>query len=216
MIAQAGGNLLSDDGKSVTMNSQAGIDALSLWTDMALKDKTQMVPAGNNPIAWPRNFRASTIVLRTDVSEEEEIRLPRLKRTATVLLLTLLLSLMAGFATRGEAQAAQPGGGCNANNVHGMCFDTLPRLYCCSPAFLGWSGIYVGDRFPVSGKIGGGIRSDSLTMVYPSGRTASLPVTEGAAFRGDVSFDEEGQYTLQWTGPQGDVMKRVFYVAYQV
>jgi sn-glycerol 3-phosphate transport system substrate-binding protein len=51
MIAQAGGSLLSDDGKSVTMNSQAGIDALSLWTDMALKDKTQMVPTGNNPIA---------------------------------------------------------------------------------------------------------------------------------------------------------------------
>lgn len=48
MVAQAGGSVLNDEGTEVTVNSPAGIKALTLWTDMILEDGTQAISIG-----WP-------------------------------------------------------------------------------------------------------------------------------------------------------------------
>lgn len=102
---------------------------------------------------------------------------------------------------------------CDPKTVWGFCLNTLPRLACCSEAAVAWSGIVVGQRFPVSGRI----HPDSFVPAvqkglrviprdkqavrvaevrFPSGRRVALPVDANGTFRGTVTFDEEGAYSL--------------------
>lgn len=88
---------------------------------------------------------------------------------------------------------------CRETNIWGVCFDTLPKLHCCSAAFLGWSQIVVGDRFPVAGTMMQGEPYESATalqITFPSGRTERIPVRPDGRFSGVVTFDEEGYYVL--------------------
>lgn len=96
-------------------------------------------------------------------------------------------------------EAAEVARGCRVENYWGTCFDTLPKLHCCSAAFLGWSEIVVGDRFPVSGNMAQGEPhqpATGLLITYPSGRTVTIPVAANGRFHQTVAFDEEGGYTV--------------------
>jgi len=111
------------------------------------------------------------------------------------LLLLVILILIGASAV---PVAAQPVG-CRAEGYPGYCFDTLPKLHCCSAAFLGWSEITVGDQFPVTGKVAqpnGEPQATALQIRFPSGRTVSLPVDSTGGFRELIRFDEEGVYEL--------------------
>ncbi len=47
-LVQNGGNWLSEDGKTITINSEAGVKALQQWVDLALKYHVAATPGGYN------------------------------------------------------------------------------------------------------------------------------------------------------------------------
>lgn len=117
----------------------------------------------------------------------------------------LIVALLMAFTLVGEqrwqarAEAADTARGCRVDNYWGSCFDTLPKLHCCSAAFLGWSEIVVGDRFPVSGNMTQTEPFEPATALkisFPSGREVAIPVEPSGRFAEMVAFDEEGNYTL--------------------
>jgi len=129
---------------------------------------------------------------------------------ATVLLLMLLASACSpspALDPAADAESTQQAdlqpessGGCTIDAYWGVCFDTLPKLHCCSAAFLGWSEIVVGDSFPVAGRMKQDYSfkqpADALWITFPSGRKAQIPVESSGRFSGMVTFDEEGLYRL--------------------
>lgn len=99
MVAQAGGSVLNEEGTEVVVNSPAGVKALSLWTDMILKDQTQAISLG-----WPP--------ARADFVNEKAAMI--FESTAN---LSVLLNEIAGrfelgvaFAPRDERYAVATGG----------------------------------------------------------------------------------------------------------
>ena len=97
------------------------------------------------------------------------------------------------------APQADSSRGCQMDYFWGVCFDTLPKLHCCSAAFLGWSEIVVGDSFPVAGNMTQGEPFEparALRITFPSGREVEIPVEPSGRFSEMVTFDEEGIYRL--------------------
>lgn len=126
-----------------------------------------------------------------------------------VLMLTLVSAcspLVSSDPTTGADSAQQTGpqpastGGCKIDTYWGICFNTLPKLHCCSGAFLGWSEIVVGDSFPMAGRLEQEDRYElpatALWITFPSGRKAQIPVDSSGRFAAMVTFDEEGLYRL--------------------
>lgn len=114
-------------------------------------------------------------------------------RAALAALLTILVATV--WPAPGGA------GSCDPQTVWGLCVNTLPRLVCCSQAYLGWSQVIVGDTFPLSGRVfrdagPGQSPPHALVLVYPSGREVRLALDPAGSFREVVSFDEEGVYHL--------------------
>lgn len=104
------------------------------------------------------------------------------------------------------AVPAAPQTGCTPSPVYGgVCYETLPKLSCCSAAYLGWSQILVGDRFPLTGRVEG--RTGQLPLTFPSGKVVPIALSADGSFSQFVTFDEEGTYRLGDTQP--------FRVAYQ-
>ncbi len=131
--------------------------------------------------------------------------------------LTLLLALIAVVGLTAPPARADTMT-CKAEGFPGYCLETLPKLHCCSAAFLGWSEIVVGDSFPVAGQVArieGEPSVTGLRIEYPSGQTVSLPVGADGRFREMVAFSEEGAYRLfQITGDRTIEMGS-FDVAYR-
>lgn len=131
--------------------------------------------------------------------------------------LALLITLI-GFTAPGPAPARAAGPTCEDSDYWGLCFDTLPKLVCCTAAFLGWSEIVVGDTFPVSGRVAQGPgqpHTAAIRIIFPSGKEVSIPVGADGTFHQVVSFDEEGAYRVAWgTGPETTEHVR-FTVAYR-
>ncbi|MFO7172622.1 MAG: hypothetical protein DIU70_006615 [Bacillota bacterium] len=90
-------------------------------------------------------------------------------------------------------------------SASGLCLETLPRLYCCSAAYLGWSQITVGDRLPLAGAVAqdpdAPHPTTALRLVYPSGRTVEIPVGPDGSFHQEIAYDEEGHYRLYRANP---------------
>lgn len=121
------------------------------------------------------------------------------RKIALIAALLLAATLVVQPPAVPAAEAAEPARGCRVTDYWGVCFDTLPKLHCCSAAFMGWSEIVVGDRFPVAGNM----KQDepfqpasALQITYPSGRTERIPVSADGRFAGVVTFDEEGYYRV--------------------
>ncbi|MFZ5814460.1 MAG: hypothetical protein ACOY93_04075 [Bacillota bacterium] len=109
--------------------------------------------------------------------------------------LLILLTLLSLTAFAAPAPAAPPV--CQGADFWGACFATLPKLHCCSAAFLGWSEIVVGDSFPVVGQVAQrGEGGDAVKIRFPSGRELTIPVAGDGTFRQVVTFDEEGSHGL--------------------
>lgn len=132
--------------------------------------------------------------------------------------LALIAALVLTAATPASARAVGDGTGCQAAGVWGACFETLPKLHCCSAAFLGWSEILVGDSFPVSGRLFQGEprgNAAALRITFPSGRSVTLPAGEDGRFMQEVTFDEEGNYSLARVTAEGEVQLGSFQVGYR-
>ncbi|MHB9146790.1 MAG: hypothetical protein ACYC5Y_15870 [Symbiobacteriia bacterium] len=91
--------------------------------------------------------------------------------------------------------------------VTGFDFEGLPKIYCCSSSFLGWSEIIAGSELPLKGRIVINQRDPSrhpalsLKLVSPSGKASSIPVSQDGSFNQTVRFDEDGLYHVyQVTG----------------
>lgn len=92
---------------------------------------------------------------------------------------------------------------CEPNPVaNGFCFLTLPKIYCCSAGYLGWSEIVVGSEIALKGRVIMNPGDPSarpvrgLRLVFPSGRELSIPVGPDGSFARAVRFDEEGVHRL--------------------
>ncbi|MFZ5827074.1 MAG: hypothetical protein ACOY94_22495 [Bacillota bacterium] len=126
--------------------------------------------------------------------------------------LIALFALLSLLAFAPPAPAAT----CRVTDFSGVCFDTLPKLWCCSAAFLGWSEITVGDSFPVTGKVDQSVeQTEALKLVFPSGRTVTLPVAADGSFREIVTFHEEGFHRLLKVTEGGEHEFGRFAVAYR-
>jgi sn-glycerol 3-phosphate transport system substrate-binding protein len=60
MVQQAGGSILSADGKKATVNEQPGQDALQFWVDLIHADKVMEMPQGEKYNAWDVTTKALT------------------------------------------------------------------------------------------------------------------------------------------------------------
>jgi hypothetical protein len=128
------------------------------------------------------------------------------KSLTLVALAALLFALFPLTAAGHSADTCEP------SPVYGdLCFDTLPKLVCCSAAYAGWSQVAVGDRLAVTGRVAADT-GDSLWLESPSGRRIAFAVSRDGTFREIVSFDEEGL----WKVGRGQAAVASFAVAYRV
>lgn len=139
----------------------------------------------------------------------------RNRRLAVLLMLFIMATMVPVMA---RADAAEPD--CSLErSVWGVCFATLPKLVCCSGAYLGWSQVTVGDRFPITGHVRQSATAPLTTLQFraPSGKTTELPV-DGDRFSGVVSFDEEGIWNVQGVSTEDPAPPSLAYfgVAYRV
>lgn len=124
-------------------------------------------------------------------------------------------------AAGGQA-ASEPSSEAESSSAYGchvigspVCFDTPPKIQCCSLAAVAWSQIVVGESFVMSGqaRMGSGVHAlKSIRLVKPSGATIDFPLDANGRFHDRVSFDETGKYRI--VDPDGADLES-FWVPYR-
>lgn len=145
---------------------------------------------------WRTNHEASPL-------SSFEVRYRRFFRTWTAKLAIAQPPQGGAAVQTPPANAADNMGGYSSIGlVTGFDFEGLPKIYCCSSAFLGWSEIIAGSELPLKGRIVINPNDpaqrpvQSLRLAFPSGKARSIPVAANGSFNQTVRFDEEGYYRV--------------------